>query len=288
MSESENPAGRSPLYEVVHASRYERQSLVRQIEQETGRRLIVYFSNNDPIIQPDVGPFQDLLYDCAKGCDIDLLIQSPGGDVDTAEKLVIMLRERARGFRVIVTERAKSAATMIALAADEILMSSTSELGPIDPQIQTTSGGGVVYRLAQSFLDGLEEIKRKAIEEGGVNPAYFPSLSQLDPALLDFCQKATQRSGLFAEKWLSRHMLKDDHAKAAEIAKKLVNVNTYSSHGMVIDWRDAQELGLNVTHMDEDDHLWRLLWRLYLFYEMHCAREKLAKVFEGNKVSLAF
>jgi len=83
-------------------------------------------------------------------------------------------------------------------------------------------------------------------------------------------------------------MLKNDQAKAKEIADKLVNVKTYSSHGMVIDWRDAQELGLNVTHMDEDDHLWRLLWRLYLFYEMFCAREKLAKVFEGNKVSLAF
>ena len=67
---------------------------------------------------------------------LDLLLQSPGGDIDKAENIVYMCRNRFSSFRVIVPESAKSAATLIALAADSIIMGYTSELGPIDPQIE--------------------------------------------------------------------------------------------------------------------------------------------------------
>src|SRR5215210_8012323 len=224
----------SPLYQAMHSRRHQRQELIRKIEESTGRRLLVYYANvnhHDAEISPlDVAPFQDLLYNCTVGCDLDLLLQSPGGDIDTAEKLVYMTRQRVKGFRVIVVERAKSAATMIALAADKILMSSTSELGPIDPQITIFSADGQqVRRPARSFLDGLELVKKSVEKDGSLNAAYYPIVSQVDPALLDFCEKAIQRSAQFAEKWLNKHMLAGRPEKAKEVARRLIDVEQYRS-----------------------------------------------------------
>jgi hypothetical protein len=155
-------SARSPLFEALNQPRYHRQQIIREVEALTGRRFIAYWSNvlhvNSSINAFDVTPFQDLILDCPHDSDIDLLLQTPGGDIDAAEKLVYMLRERAKGMRVIVTDRAKSAGTLIALAADSILMSATSELGPIDPQVTITQPDGKqLTRPAQSYLDGLEE-----------------------------------------------------------------------------------------------------------------------------------
>jgi hypothetical protein len=51
---------------------------------------------------------------------------------------------------------------------------------------------------------------------------------------------------------------------------------------MVIDWREAKEIGLNVAFLGTDDGLWRQLWSLFLAYHI----ENVVKVFETRKVSL--
>jgi len=291
----EGPAkySRSPLFEAIHQPRYHRQQIIREIEAETGRRLIAYFANiNHPqssIGAGDVTPFQDLILDCSRGADIDLLLQTPGGDIDAAEKLVYMLRERARAMRLIVTDRAKSAGTLIALASDSILMSPTSELGPIDPQITITQPDGKqLTRPAQSFLDGLEQIKLDvARNHGQLNPAYFPLLNQLDPALLDYCSKAMTRSREFAEKWLCQHMLSGEPDKAKQISERLGSVEAYRSHGMVIDYHEAAKLGLKVDVQDIESSLWQKLWKLHASYDLICRTSGTAKLFESAKVSLA-
>lgn len=283
---------RSPLFEAIHQPRYYRQGLFREVESLTGRRFIAYFANvahvAASINAADVTPFQDLILDCQAGSDIDLLLQTPGGDIDAAEKLVYMLRERANSLRVIVTDRAKSAGTLIALASDCILMSATSELGPIDPQITISQPDGrSLTRPAQSFLDGLEQIKADVVRNGGqLNPAFYPLLNQLDPALLDYCTKAIERSQEFAEKWLRRHMLKADPAKAKEIAGQLADVKKYRSHGMVIDCAEAKSFGLNVEKQDIESPLWQLLWKLHAAYDMFTRQNGIAKVFESRRVSL--
>ena len=291
---SEAPAAsRSPLFEAINQQRYYRQTLIRDVEAITGRRLIAYFGNiSHPLSSigaGDITPFQDLILDCEPGCDIDLLLQTSGGDIDAAEKLVYMLRERGNAMRLIVTDRAKSAGTLIALASDAVLMSPTSELGPIDPQITITQPDGrQLTRPAQSYLDGLEQIKRDVVNNGNqLNPAFYPLLNQLDPALLDYCAKAIQRSREFAEKWLLRHMLKDDEQKAKHIASRLADVEKYRSHGMVIDYKEASDLGLTVERQDIESPLWVKLWKLHASYDMYCRSSNAQKVFESRKVSLA-
>lgn len=73
----------------------------------------------------------------ANECDKDILliIHSIGGHIEPAYFISKICKEQSKDkFRVVVPSRAKSAATLITLGADEIHMGSLSELGPIDPQ----------------------------------------------------------------------------------------------------------------------------------------------------------
>ena len=137
--------------------------MIRDIGAVTQRQLLVYWANQSgPIDKRDVYGFGDLLQG-RSGADIDLLLQSPGGDIDIAEKLVYLCRARAKAFRMIVPESAKSAATLIALAGDVIVMSDTSELGPIDPQVIVTTADGNTLMRPAPVLSGWH----RGNQEGG-------------------------------------------------------------------------------------------------------------------------
>ncbi len=280
----------TPLYHSIHEDRYSRQQLIKDIQAETNRELIVYIANlqhpGGGINQSDILAFGDLWQDKANK-DLDLLLQSPGGDIDIAEKMIYMCRNNSSSFRVIVAESAKSAATLIVLAADEIVMGYISELGPIDPQvIVTTASGQTMDRPALSFLDGLKAIKEEEQAEGRLSPVYFPLLQQLDPALIDYCKKALLRSQRFAEKWFKHAQCKSKPSRAKQVAKKLADTKRYLSHGTVIDHKEASnELKLCVKYLPPSDHLWQAIWRLYCSYEIDMRDKKLVKLFESATVS---
>ena len=197
---------RTPLFNALQSERYGRRSDIQDIEGITGRKLIVYFAKPGAgIEQDDVLAFGDLLHDVS-GQSIDLLLQSPGGDIDVAEKLVSLTASRCPSFRVIVAQSAKSAATLMALASDEIVMGDTSELGPIDPQVTvTTAQGQRMARPASSFLDGLELIKRQVDDEGGeLSPGLLPASRKSRPRRSSTTARkplrgrsASRRSGCF-------------------------------------------------------------------------------------------
>jgi hypothetical protein len=70
---------------------------------------------------------------------IILVLHSSGGILETAIKLVGIIRTYAEQFEVIVPLAAKSAATIISLKADKLYMTPVSELGPVDPMVQSPS-----------------------------------------------------------------------------------------------------------------------------------------------------
>ena len=121
------------LFQAVNAARYQRQDLIRAIEVTSKTRLICYVSEVGMVTRDGVVPIMDLLHHIPIGTPIDLLLNTPGGDVDSAEKIVRILRRRVGSgiqLRVVVPDYAKSAGTLIALGADVIVMSDSSELGP--------------------------------------------------------------------------------------------------------------------------------------------------------------
>ena len=138
-------------------------------------------------------------------------------------------------------------------------------------------------RPAQSILDGLKSIVESAEEE--LSPAYFPLLDKLDPALIDFCDKALKRSEQFAKRFLEQHMLAGDAEKAAAVAADLNNVQKHLSHGAVIDAVRAEEMGLKVRMLPPGHDLWEAVWRLYVDLRVSLTSPG-QRIFEGRKASL--
>ena len=116
-----------------------RQELIKEIEKERGSRVITYLTSDrtGPVnarVAMDIIPFvSEQLRKIGKQDKIDLFLYSAGGDTMVPWRLVSMIREYCDQFSVLVPYKAHSAATMIALGADEIVMSDLSEISPIDP-----------------------------------------------------------------------------------------------------------------------------------------------------------
>jgi len=152
---------KTPLFQAIHAERYQRQAIIKNIQERSGHRLICYVSGSGCAIdRDDTVPFVDLLHNVPPAEDLDLLLHTGGGDIDAAEKLISMVRTKvgAAKLRVVVPDFAKSAGTLMVLGADCVVMSDTSELGPIDPQVILADGNGNRIRHSvQSYLDAVLE-----------------------------------------------------------------------------------------------------------------------------------
>ena len=117
----------------------DKKQLIRQIGGLRKSQVITYLTSDrqGPInarIAMDVVPvISSQLRKIGKTQNIDLFLYSSGGDTMVPWRLVSMIREYCDKFSVLVPYKAHSAATMIALGADEIVMSDLSELSPIDP-----------------------------------------------------------------------------------------------------------------------------------------------------------
>lgn len=115
------------------------QDLIKKIEDKRKSKVITYITSDrkGPInarIAADIIPvISQQLRTIGKTDKIDLFLYSSGGDTMVPWRLVSMMREYCDTFSVLIPYKAHSAATMIALGADEIVMSDLSELSPIDP-----------------------------------------------------------------------------------------------------------------------------------------------------------
>lgn len=115
------------------------QNLIKQIEKLRNSRVITYITSDrqGPVnarIAMDIIPIvSEQLRKIGRVPKIDLFLYSTGGDTMVPWRLVSMIREYCDTFSVLIPYKAHSAATMISLGADEIVMSDLSELSPIDP-----------------------------------------------------------------------------------------------------------------------------------------------------------
>ena len=266
-----------------------RKPLIQNLQRILNAKVLAYTASlHHPvpmIMGQDIPPFEDLLRSTAGSTEGYLIINSPGGDGNVAEKMITMCRERfTKSFKVIVPNFAKSAATMIALGSDKILMGYLAELGPIDPQVGNPLGGLIP---ARSFVDGLEMIRRNIIEKGDPVQMYLPMLAQIRPQIIAQCQSAIEGSCEFAEKWLKQCMLKDKPDQAKRVAEWLSQGKKYKSHGKVIDYTEAHDvLQLNVEKIDQNSELWNNVWELYCRSVLFLQQQGAAKLFESETVSL--
>lgn len=270
--------------------------LIKEIQAKTNRKLIVYVANfNHPlggIHLVDVLPFEEILRTIGSVKEVDLLVNSPGGEINATEKLVTMLRQRYDYIRVIVPNQAKSGATMIALASDQIVMGYLSELGPIDSIIAVPNPDGTVRSIpAQSILDSVDLMTQTiadAKKNGRPIEQFVAMAFRIDPSLWDMAIKAQALSAQFAEKWLTKHMCKGDTSLAKQITAKFMDVKRFLSHGRVIGVADAKEIlpKGSIVELDKDDPLWNMLWELYVRCEWRINTQRTIKFFANERANM--
>ena len=273
---------KTPMYEAIHSPRYHRQNLIRQIEETAGRKLVCYVSGRHATIDRDdtVG-FMELLHNIPPGSDIDLLLHTRGGDVDAAEKLVTLLQATVGdgALRVIIPDFAKSAGTLMALGADTFIMSDTSELGTIDPQIWSDDGNG--NQSSQSVLCYLDAFKMhsEALAKSPDDLVARLMLSKMDPAILRSFESIRDRARNFAEDQLKRK-----GRNFSQIAGALLDTARWPSHGQMIKWQDAKELGLDIYYLEPRSSEWQAYW--YLYCLLRLAVKDRQNIFESAYASL--
>ncbi len=105
-------------------------------------------------------------------CPIDLIVHTPGGLVLAAGQIANALRRHRARVTVFVPHYAMSGGTLIALAADEIVMDPNAVLGPVDPQIGQSPAASVLTVLEQKKAEDIDDqtliladVSRKAIAQ---------------------------------------------------------------------------------------------------------------------------
>lgn len=279
---------RTPVYTAQQGMRYLRQGLIRQIERETGAQLICYVGGAATSIRRDDVLFlADLLHNLERGKPIDLMLHTSGGDMDAAEKMVAMIHATAgtAAFRVIVPDFAKSAGTLMALGANSIVMSDTSELGPIDPQVVIDDKRGTTTSTAvQACLDSFEHFSA-AFNKDPSDAAAKLMLDKFDPTRLHHYIAAKERARTLAEKFLQLRMFPlGSGGNYTAIASRLMDTKAYRSHSQMIDVLEAKRLKLRIEQVPTDDPTWQMIWQLYCYQRFEASDR--FKVFESNFVSL--
>lgn len=166
--------------------------------------------------------------------NLDVLLYSPGGSAEAAESIVALLRARFSHIRFFVPGIAKSAATMLAMSGDELVLDELSELGPTDPQMLMIRDGQPVVAPAQAIKDQFEAAQRDISADPNRLPAWVPILRFYGPSLLAECDNHLALSRDLVSDWLEHYMFAGDPTaaqKADVIASYLADHNQFRSHG---------------------------------------------------------
>jgi len=257
-----------------------------RIEQITQVPLICYITKTQNLARGisahiedgDLIGFDDLVQS-TEGDTVDVFLISNGGSAEATERIVKLLRERYKRIRFILPANAYSAATLMCLAGDEIIMDGLATLGPIDPQIN-----GIPTR---AILRAFEQIKEQLKVEGPeALTAYMPLLSKYDLHILEMCKSAEDLSTELACNWLSSYMLKCDRndPRVTKIVNFLADYDLHKSHARSIDRVTAAcELELKIVNTEDIDGLGNLVRSLRNQYAFWFDKTSFYKMFENAR-----
>lgn len=118
------------------------------------------------------------------------------------------LRTQFDHIRAVVPLAAMSAATMMALACDGIVMGAPSQLGPIDPQFTIMAPEGPRSPPGQAIEDQFARAKEECANPSNI-AAWLPILRSYAPGLLAMCSHQRALAEQFVARSLARHMLRE-------------------------------------------------------------------------------
>ena len=202
-----------------------------------------------------------------RGDHLHMIVASPGGRSEAAYLVTRELRRRFAHLTAYVPFQAKSAATLLCLAADELVLGDLGELGPLDTQYEekqkadypvNTSQlvpGAALRQLQHEVLELYDTLVSRIVKASGLRPfeagtkaaeliggMYAPLLGQVDPSRLADCARGLGVGKAYAERVLQRYRptLYAEHGET--LLRRLIE--GYPTHGFVLDREELQDLGV--------------------------------------------
>ncbi|MGA2143029.1 MAG: ATP-dependent Clp protease proteolytic subunit [Brevinematales bacterium] len=253
-----------------------RKPLYKILEDIRGSKLIVYITGDrrgwETQIHEEV---LDLLIThldiINKHQKISLYLYSRGGNTLAAWGIVNLIRQFCKEFEVIVPSKARSAATLICLGSNNIVMTKQATLGPIDPSVSTplnpqipnpqAPGTTMPYPVNVEAIKGFIELAKEELKIKNSNElaALLTSLMEkVNPLVLGEVFRARAQIQMLARKLLKNHI--SDENKRKKIIEFLCS--ELGSHDYTINRKEAKE-ELHLPVEIPDDNLYKIIKEIY-------------------------
>ena len=272
---------RTPLFTAQHSERYARQQLIQRYQELTGANLIVMI---DQIFPDNMTYLEELLHPLDPSKPLHLLLASPGGDGETAIRIVRSLQARCTELTVVLPDMAKSAATILSLGADHLVFGPGGDLGPVDPQMRYPNG---TLASAKELVEAVDEAERRITANPDTYPLFANLLAEVTMIMVEQARFALARSGALVREALAAATGRteaDVEALAAALQEPLIEEPT--SHSAVISCDAAGRFGLPAVAADPASETWAVTWSLWTrYFNLGAFPVGPVAVYEGDKAS---
>lgn len=262
-------------------AREQRKTLIEAIQNaREGRLLIAYVtstrSGHEVQMADDVlrWLYEHLEANKARAATgVDLFIHSNGGHGTVPWRIASLVREYTQHFAVLVPHRAFSAATLLALGANRIVMHRMGCLGPIDPSVANAFNPPNPHNPGAPLPISVEDVSayfKLVKDEIGIKHedelirAVTSLTDKIHPLALGNVQRSHNQSRLMATKLLKLHMPAEQAHQITKIIDTLKS-NLFF-HGHPINRKEAK-LDLALPIDEPPAEVEKLMWALYLEYE---------------------
>ena len=271
----------------------ELQKLIADYNKHTGRYMFIYAADINKarnrgidvsLVQDDFYSIQDILRQSDKK-KIDFYIETPGGSGEAAEEIAKFLRKKFEEVNFVIAGEAKSAGTILVLSGDNIYMTETGSLGPIDAQVKI--GRSVVS--AHDYKAWVDEKKDEAAKNGNLNPFDAVMVAQISPGELYGVINSLEFAKDLVKEWLEKYKFKNwtttrdtktpvtnemRKKRANDVADMFCDHMTWRTHGRSLKIEDLAEV-LVIENIDADKKLADIVYRIKTVLRM---------IFDGSTI----
>lgn len=282
----EGVARLSPFEQVLserHQGPETRKPFLRKLERLLGTPVVTYYTSfNMPVAMSpeDIQMMESVLQgmDLSKG--LAVVLSSPGGNPLSAEGIIRVCRSYSGtgNFAAVIPGQAKSAATMVCMGAERLIMGPASELGPVDPQVAIVESGQVRWFSAHNVVRSYEKLFADAVKSDGNLEPYLQQLQHYDSQEVEEHRSAIKLSEDIAVRALRSGMMKGKTVKEVrECIKIFLEPATRAVvHGRAIHREEAESCGLKIESCEAASDLWKAVYALHIrcqnFVSIHAAK----------------
>lgn len=271
-----------------HATRSRFYSEISKVVNRPIISLFTSFTHPVMLTDDDATVLEDTLGSMDLSEGLAILINSPGGDILSAERIIRACKEYSRtdDYWAIIPGKAKSAATAVCLGASKLFMAGTSELGPVGPQLTAKIEGErrrlSLRRMVRTYEELFEEAKSLNLEEENMEP-YVQQLDNFDAREISQFKSGIEGSESITVKALSECMMRGkSKEKIRENIKVFLEPEETKVHGRPIYYEEAKKCNLNVEKISINSKEWTPIHELYLRLDDLVSSTEAAKCIESE------